>query len=48
VIKSAAIDCNFGIRLNDVLKDKFVSGLKLCEEGPEVKTLKSDVELALK
>jgi len=55
VTKSAAIDCNFGARLNDVLKDKFVSGLKpsrvldrLCEENPEVKTLKDVVELALK
>jgi len=50
-----AIDCDFGVRLNDDLKDKFVSGFKtskvlerLCEEDPENKTLKSIVELALK
>jgi len=28
VIKSTVIDCNLGARLNNVLKDKFVSGLK--------------------
>jgi len=55
VIKSTAIDCNFGTKLNDVFKDKFVSGLKpsrvldrFCEENPEFKTLKNIVELALK
>jgi len=41
VIKSAAIDCNFGTKLIDVLKDKFISGPKpsrvfdgLCEGDP--------------
>lgn len=54
-LKSASIDCKFGIRLNDVIKDKFVAGLRpgrvldrLCEEVPEEKTLKNIVELALK
>jgi len=54
-LKSAAIDCKFGIRLNDVLKDKFVSGLKpgrvldrICEEDPTITDLKNIVELALK
>lgn len=48
VIKSATIDCNFGTRLNDVLKDKCISSLqprrvldRLGEEDPEVKTLKN-------
>lgn len=54
-LKNAAIECKFGAKLNDVLKDKFVSGLRagkvldrLCEEDPETKTLKTMVELALK
>jgi len=31
VIKSAVIDCNFGARLNDVLKDKFFPVLNQAE-----------------
>jgi len=54
-LKNAAIECKFGVKLNDVLKNKFVSGLRagkildrLYEEDPETKTLKTMVELALK
>lgn len=54
-LKNTSIDCKFCTRLNDVIKDKFVAGLKpgkvldrICEEDPEAKTLKSIVELALK
>jgi len=54
-LKNAAIECKFSAKLNYVLKDKFVSGLRagkvldrLCEEVPETKSLKTMVELALK
>lgn len=52
-IKNAAIDCKFGIRLDEIVKDKFVTGLcsgnildRLCEEG-ENKKLEELVEIAL-
>jgi len=54
-LKNAAIEFKFCAKLNDVLKDKFVSGLRagkvfnwLCEEYLETKKLKTMEELALK
>lgn len=53
-LKNKAIECKFGIQLNEVLKDRFVSGLesgpildRLCEEEHTI-TLQAAVEIALK
>lgn len=53
-IKKLSVDCKFGDRFNDILLDRFVSGLRsaailerLCEEDEDKLTLQSAVEIAI-
>lgn len=53
-IKKLSVDCKFGDRFNDILLDRFISGLRssvilerLCEEDEEKLTLQSAVEIAV-
>lgn len=53
-IKKLSVDCKFGDRFNDILLDRFISGLRssvilerLCEEDEDKLTLQSAVEIAI-
>lgn len=53
-IKKLSVDCKFGDRFDDILLDRFISGLKsnallerLCEEDEDKLTLQSAVEIAI-
>lgn len=53
-IKSLSIDCKFGERFDDILLDRFISGLKpspvldrLCEENEETLTLQQAFDIAV-
>lgn len=53
-IKKLSVDCKFGDRFNDILLDRFISGLRssvilerLCEEDEDKLTLQSAVEIAV-
>lgn len=53
-IKKLSVDCKFGDRFNDILLDRFISGLKssvilerLCEEDEDKLTLQGAVEIAI-
>lgn len=53
-IKKLSVDCRFGDRFNDILLDRFISGLRspvilerLCEEDEDKLTLQSAVEIAI-
>lgn len=53
-IKKLSVDCRFGDRFDEILLDRFISGLRssvilerLCEEDEDKLTMKSAVEIAI-